>query len=137
VKLAILGAPGSGKTRLARDLAQQLPASAVSDAPDPRALREGQFDRVLLMGLDLPGMGSVQLAADAQLRATLEQHGVSYAVVYGHGAQRSQAAMRLITPQEGPPPRWRGVCDKCADPDCERRLFTELTSSRADARPSS
>lgn len=136
MKLAILGAPGSGKTWLAQALSQHLPELSVSDHPGLSDLQNTPFDRVLLIGLDLPQAATAaQLQADAGLRAALDQAGVPYTVVYGQGAQRLQAALRLITPQDGPQPRWRGVCEKCADPDCEFQLFTGLKSSKAEGLP--
>ena len=137
MKVAILGAPATGKTRLARDLALHLPELQVSDAPSPDTLQHGTHDRVLLMGLDLPGLTEAHHAADAGLRAQLAAAGMGYGVVYGQGPQRLRAALRLLKPQDGPPPRWSGVCEKCADPECEFRLFTGLTNSTAADRPPS
>lgn len=129
MKLAILGAPATGKTRLARDLALHWPELQVSDTPSPERLKPGAYARVLLMGLDLPGTTPAQEDADARLRAQLAAAGVAYGVVYGSGPQRLRAALRLIEPQDGPPPRWTGVCEQCADPECEFRtfMFTKLT----------
>jgi hypothetical protein len=131
MKIAVVGAPATGKTQLARDLALHLNELQVSDAPFPDTLQPGAFDRVLLMGLDLPGVTPAQQEADAALRAQLSAAGVGYGVVYGSSRERLRAALRLIEPQDGPPPRWTGVCEKCADPDCEFRLFTALKSSKA------
>ena len=131
MKVAVVGAPATGKTLLARELALHLGALQVSDAPSSSTLLPGAFDRVLLMGLDLPGVAPAQQQADAALRAQLAAAGVGYGVVYGSGRARLRAALRLIEPQDGPAPRWTGVCEKCADPDCEFRLFTALKSSKA------
>lgn len=129
MKIAVVGAPAAGKTQLARDLALHLNELQVSDAPSPDTLQPGVFDRVLLLGLDLPGTTPTQQEADAALRAQLAAAGVGYGVVYGSSRERLRAALRLIEPQDGPPPRWTGVCEKCADPDCEFRtfMFTKLT----------
>lgn len=137
MKVAVVGAPATGKTRLAQDLALHLPGLQVSDAPSPASLRPGAFDRLLLMGLDLPGSTTAQREADGRLRAQLAADGVAYGVVYGLGPQRTRAALRLITPQDGPPPRWTGPCERCADPDCEFKLFTGLMNSKAAGRPPS
>lgn len=124
MKLAILGAPGSGKTWLAHELTQHLPDLQVADAPGLSVIRNTGFDRVLLMGLDLPQAATaLQLQADADLRDALDGAAVPYTVVYGQGEQRLRCALRQIIPEEGPPPRWRGVCEKCADPECERRTL--------------
>lgn len=138
MKLAIVGAPGSGKSWLSRELAQHLPELVVVDDAPLASIHSGGFDRVLLMGLDLPDAATpLQREADARLREALDRSGLSYAVVYGQGAQRLQAALRLISPQDGPAPRWRGVCEKCADPDCEFQLFTGLRNSKAAEPPPS
>lgn len=135
MRIAILGAPASGRTDLAQALALHLNQLQISDNPPLTELLAQPFDRILLTGLDLPGVTPEQREADAALRAALQRLGVSYSVVYGAGPQRLLAAMRLITPpRDGPPPRWRGTCD-CADPDCEFRLFTGLTRSKAVAPP--
>jgi dephospho-CoA kinase len=123
MKIAVVGAPTTGKTRLAQALAQHLPELQVSDAPAPEALKPGAYAHVLLMGLDLPDSTTAQQAADADLRAQLAADGVAYGVVYGLGPQRLRSALRLITPQDGPPPRWTGPCERCADPDCELRTL--------------
>jgi hypothetical protein len=137
MKIAVVGAPATGKTRLAQDLALHLTGLQVSDAPSPASLQPGAFDRVLLMGLDLPGNTPAQRDADGRLRAQLAADGVAYGVVYGLGPQRIRAALRLITPQDGPPPRWTGPCERCADPDCEFKLFTGLMNSKAAGHPPS
>lgn len=135
MKVAILGATGTGKTQLARGLALHLGELQVDDAPAPDAVRPGVYGCVLLMGLDQPGTTPTQQAVDTSLRAQLATAGVSYGVVYGLGPQRLQAALRLIAPRDGPAPRWTGVCEKCADPDCEFRLFTGLKGLKAAGPP--
>ncbi len=131
MKVAVVGAPATGKTQLTRDLALHLNELQVIDAPSSQTLIPGVYDRVLLLGLDLTGATPAQQEADATLRAQLAAAGVSYGVVYGRGRDRLRAALRLIEPQDGPAPRWTGVCEKCADPDCEFRLFTALKHSKA------
>jgi nicotinamide riboside kinase len=100
------------------------------------------YDLTLLTGLDLPWSGDSQqeqhrLQMDARLRAALQQAGIAYGVVYGTGPQRLHNALRLLVPQDTPPARWRGVCEKCSDPDCEFRLFTALQNSKEAAHPAS
>jgi hypothetical protein len=136
MKIAVVGAPATGKTALASALASHLNTLQVSDAPSPDALQTGRYARVLLMGLDLPGITPAQQATDAALRAQLAAMGMAFGVVYGRSErERLRAALRLIEPQDGPAPRWTGVCEKCADPDCEFRLFTALKNSKAAAPP--
>ena len=136
MKIAVVGAPATGKTALAQALTLHLDTLQVSDAPALEALQTGRYDRVLLMGLDRPGVNSAQEAADAALRTQLAAMGMVFGVVYGKDErERLRAALRLIDPQDGPAPRWTGVCEKCADPDCEFRLFTALKNSKAAGRP--
>ncbi len=137
MKIAVVGAPATGKTRLSQALAAHGPGLQVCDAPSPTTLQTGIYTHVLLMGLDLPGIGFDQEAIDAQLRAQLNASGLNYGVVYGRGPERLLAALRLIEPQDGPPPRWTGPCERCADPDCEFALFTGLLNSRAAGHPPS
>ncbi len=137
MKIAVVGAPTTGKTRLAQALAQHLPELQVSDAPALDALKPGAYAHVLLMGLDLPGSTAAQEEADGRLRAQLAAGDVAYGVVYGLGPQRLRGALRLITPQDGPPPRWTGPCERCADPECEFQLFTGLMKSKAAGHPPS
>ncbi|HCY14652.1 MAG: hypothetical protein A2Z93_12435 [Curvibacter sp. GWA2_64_110] len=137
MKIAILGAPGSGKTWLAQALQQHRPELQISDNPPIATLPSSRVDRILLTGLDLPGITPTQQETDSALRAALQQAGLAYGVVYGQGAQRLAQALRLITPEDGPAPRWTGLCEKCADPDCEFRLFTGLKGLKAAGRPAS
>ena len=86
----MLGAPGSGKTRLCSDLLATLagaPADssawAICDDPPLAQLGTG-LDRVLLMGLDLPRGRTdpeAQRAGDAQRRQALDQAGLPYTVI--------------------------------------------------------
>jgi hypothetical protein len=135
MRIAILGAPGTGKTALTSALALHLESLQISDAPSPETLSAGHYDRVLLMGLDLPSITPEQQASDATLRAQLAAAGVDFGVVYGCDQKRTRAALRLIQPQDGPLPRWSGPCEGCADPDCEFQLFTGLLNSKAAGRP--
>jgi len=134
MRIAILGAAGSGKTHLAQALRHHLPELQVSDNPPLAAVQPRDFDRILLTGLDLPGSTASQHDADAALRAGLQQAGLAYGVVYGQGALRLRQALRLIAPEDGPPPRWTGPCEKCADPDCELRLFSSLFEGHVEAQ---
>ena len=103
------------------------------------------FDQVLLMGLDLSAGGKApgQEAADQQLRQALSQAGVSYTVIYGLGPARlanALGALHGLTPCRQPQPLpatgiqarspWVWACDTCSDPQCERRLLSDLLARR-------
>jgi hypothetical protein len=157
MRIAILGAAGTGKTRLAHELSQLCPAAWVTDSPpllaaiagslasEPGSLHEitrehqRRYDLTLLTGLDLPGDATRQgsnESIDAALRLTLGGAGIAYQVIYGSGAQRTANALKLIRRHNGPAnqqrasqpspsARWVWSCEKCGDPACEQRLFTD------------
>ena len=137
-RVALLGAPGTGKTELARVLAAQLPSTFVLlDGPQDLAC-----DVALLMGLDLPSAAGGE-PHDALVRERLRSAGIAYHVVYGDGAQRLRSALLALQAAGVLPPglvqreeeggaarAWSWVCDKCSDPACEHRLFTRLRQER-------
>lgn len=102
----------------------------------------------LLTALDLPWVADglqrdgphVREPVDAKVRAALSRAGIAFAVVHGRGTQRlasAWAALNLASHAEAPVSPsgaavepWRGSCEKCSDPVCEHRLFTELLSRR-------
>ena len=89
---------------------------------------------------------------DNLLRRALDRASLPYRVVYGRGAARLENALRAVhamqsianysirtwenddfspqtLPDANPPakkPVWTWPCDKCSDPDCEHRLFSQL-----------
>ena len=93
-----------------------------------------------------PDMGHSQVflmadgpaAAMAHWRDWLNQRQWPYQVLYGSGAEgETQLAHALaaderlngvagLQAREEKAPRWRGVCERCADPACEHRLFSQL-----------
>lgn len=110
----------------------------------PMALEHQRcYDLTLVTGLDLPWVADglqrdgphVREPVDSRLRQVLDQGGVHYRVVYGSGSQRlmnARFAIESIAPHAelaraggrfGSQYRPWG-CDKCADPECEHRLFT-------------
>ena len=69
---------------------------------------------------------------DARVRTALQQAGVTYAVVGGSGAVQLESALRAVEHAIGrtvaepaaPVERgWTTLCERCGDPDCERRLL--------------
>ena len=115
--IALLGAAGTGKTRLAGELRTALdsraipyPALLIADNPPLAAVRQARagaptgphghgFDQVLLMGLDLPapdGIAVTREAVDRQLRLTLANAELPYTVVYGQGPQRLAHALDAL-----------------------------------------
>jgi len=122
LKLALVGAPHTGKSALAAALDEALKSSAcaasaavvIVPAPLPAASLAG-YDLVLLMGLetpvrgpdmgDLPALtaqmrevGEVREAADQSIRAALLQAGVPYQVIYGSAEERLAHAFAALEP---------------------------------------
>lgn len=122
-----------------------------------QALRASGCTQAWLMGLDgLPAAGgAVQQGADAgererqdaALRDLLHALGWTYVVFYGPPAARVRQARALLEPAGAamatdslPAARPRPVnqrepawgCEKCSDPDCERRLFQRLLTQDAE-----
>ncbi|SFC69178.1 hypothetical protein SAMN05216344_13127 [Polaromonas sp. OV174] len=148
LKIALLGAPHSGKTQLAAALtASATPVIVV--VADTSALRAERYDLALLMGLDGSALmnSPEQEAADQSIRAALAHTAQPYQVIYGssaeHLSQALQAIERLLpatgsgrhaNPSPGKRAKaWVWACDKCSDPQCEYRLLSDLLAQRAAA----
>lgn len=159
--VALLGADSSGKRGLAGALAARLRPHGVTVADDTllgqavaRALLHGDHSllddalaahrrhaRTLLVGLepsaaDALGPAALQHErADTLLRAALVGAGLSFAVIHGRADERLANALRALGLEapEGPRRLARWDCDKCSDPACEHRLFTDLVRQRVDA----
>ena len=142
MKVAILGAPSSGKTELSLALESFLQNNhiplEVLDNPDIQTL--GQGDAALLCGLDLSPSYETQSVVDRKIRASLLTQGIGFQVVYGQGPQRLQNALFCLATQAPQwahtlrrsdiPVRWTGPCESCGDGLCEHQLFTQLVSKK-------
>jgi nicotinamide riboside kinase len=99
----------------------------------------------LLMALDLPSTDDAAQrdSADAALRAALTGAGAPYAVIHGRGPERLAAAWNAINfsaetaanasgrgRSDTDQRPWFWPCDKCSDPACEHRLFSDLVARR-------
>ncbi len=113
-RIAVLGAPGTGKTTLSHALAEHLRTRGhgvrvlatgqtmddagdcdlvIADAPELATL--SATDLTLLMGLDLSGLAASH-TADAHLREGLTQAGIGWRVIYGQGSQRVGQALDAV-----------------------------------------
>ena len=113
--------------------------------------RQRSYDATLVTGLDLPWVadGLQRDAAqpreevDTLVRTLLQSAQVPYQVVYGSGEQRVEAALTALASAGVLPPdmrkrapdadtrrAWHWSCEKCSDPACEHRLFTQLREAR-------
>ncbi|MEJ8849720.1 ATP-binding protein [Variovorax rhizosphaerae] len=110
-----------------------------------------RYTITLLTALDLPWIDDglqregphVREPFDGRLRSALAGAGIGYAVVHGTGAQRLTSAWNAINavasrerPTGAPVRRgaasgWQWPCDKCSDPSCEHRLFSDLVAGRS------
>jgi nicotinamide riboside kinase len=109
----------------------------------PMALaHQKTYHHTLVTGLDLPWIADglqrdgahVREPIDALLRSQLASAGVPYKVIYGSGEDRLHNALAAINFATigvtgfKKTSRWVWACDKCSDPECEHRLFTNLTT---------
>lgn len=107
------------------------------------------YDVTLLTGLDIPWVADglqrdgphVREPVDARVRAALTQAGVNFRVVYGSGETRLRNALAAIDSAWAERPAstmapLNGRCEKCSDPDCEHKLFSDLLArGAAPTRP--
>ena len=104
----------------------------------------------LLTALDLPWVADGlqrdgphrRELVDARVRAVLARAGLPFAVVHGSGADRLSGAWSAInsiadsaetaraTGQSGSQNGGVWRCDRCFDPACEHRLFSELVAQK-------
>jgi nicotinamide riboside kinase len=94
----------------------------------------------LLTALDLPWLpdglqrdgAHVREPVDALVRAALQRAGLAYGVVAGTGGDRLVSALDAVRHALNAPSekddanakvKWRWVCERCGDVDCERRLL--------------
>jgi hypothetical protein len=146
LKIAVTGAPSTGKHQLASALGRALKDAgrdALVAVTAPSASPGDAAGLTLLCGLESAAQAHQQ-AADQSLRAALAAGGVAYCVLYGSAPQRLAQALgaveRLLPglAQQKPAPvrgegnkAWAWVCDKCSDPVCEHRLLSDLLAQRA------
>ena len=97
-------------------------------------------DLTLLTALDLPWQADghqrdgphVREPVDAKVRAALARAALDCSVVFGRGDARLGNALAAIDRARQPPEtlpegrRWRWVCERCGDADCERHWLPSL-----------
>ena len=112
---------------------------------------QSSYATTLLTALDLPWVADglqrdgphVREPVDALVRRALTSAGLPYAVVHGSGTRRLDNAWNVINRAmqqadeapalaraAAPEGAWRWSCEKCSDPVCEHRLFTDLVARR-------
>ena len=147
MRIAILGAPQTGRSQLAHAFVQHLAKRRIQlpvlDAPSTQEVIPS--DIVLLCGLDLTHTTSeAHHRADLALRESLTQQKTAFQVVYGEGEERFTQALYAAAQQaqalgsealtahmrQTQAARWTGVCENCADADCEHQLFSQLLAKK-------
>jgi len=109
------------------------------------------YDATLVTGLDLPrvsveperDLAPSREDVDTLVRSLLQAAQVHFQVVYGSGTQRLQSALVALAaagvlpaemakraPDADTRRAWHWNCEKCSDPACEHRLFTQLRAAR-------
>lgn len=150
MRIAIVGAPGTGAQQLLQDLPAALNHADLPEActlwvpasPPQTAEHDlSAFDLTLLCGLDTVNTTQTASNCDNQLRQGLEAQRLPFAVVYGSAAQRVQSAVQAIAhaqraarrlPTDAP--QWQWQCEKCSDAACEHQLFSGLLQ-KGSVRP--
>jgi hypothetical protein len=142
--IALIGADDSGKTRLAEALAQRLAqrgiaASLVVEPLPGRSIDPGTLEvhrgaLVLFIAAVSP------TPIDDMLRQALMDAKLSFAVVHGQGEEQLANAWKAINaaadadnrrPAAEGTAAWSWACEKCSDPACEHRLFSDLVARRS------
>jgi hypothetical protein len=136
--IAVVGAPGSGQAQLlqALDAACQGLGIGVIDG-HARLLAPPDHPRAAVDLWLLSSSATRGEVIETQLRLALIEQGLGYCVLSGPPEAQLQAALaawqahlraRRVGAQ--PPSRWRHVCGRCGDGDCERQLFDRLPQPR-------
>lgn len=101
---------------------------------DAALARQRQCTHTLLTGLDLPWQPDglqrdgpqVRGPVDALIRGALQRGALPFAVIYGEGEARADAALAALAlsppdspPDDAPSTRLRSRCRECLVPDCE------------------
>ena len=117
---------------------------------DSALAAQRRYAITLLTALDLPWVADdmrdgphAQQPTDTLVRAALARAKLSYAVVHGSGGERLANAWNAIVSIAGnegrprtrarsdaKPASWSWPCEKCSDPECEHRLFSDLIARR-------
>jgi len=117
---------------------------------DSALAAQRRYAITLLTALDLPWVADdmrdgphAQQPTDTLVRAALAGAKLSYAVVHGSGGERLANAWNAIVSIAGnegrprtrarsdaKPASWSWPCEKCSDPECEHRLFSDLITRR-------
>ncbi|MBT2324465.1 hypothetical protein J7E62_19145 [Variovorax paradoxus] len=144
--IALFGAADSGKTHLAEVLAQRLAQRGIAATLVVEPLPPASFDAAAIEACRAHALilliASVSpTPIDDMLRKALMDAKLSFSVVHGEGAEQLANAWNAINAAADPEARqraapqaagaWSWACDKCSDPACEHRLFSDLVAKRS------
>ena len=99
LKIAVTGAPSTGKHQLASALGRALKNAgrdALVAVTDPPASPGDAAGLTLLCGLESATQAHHQQAADQSIRAALAAGGMAYCVLYGSAPQRLAQALGAV-----------------------------------------
>lgn len=142
--VALIGADDRAKNVLAEALAQRLAqrgigASIVVEPAPGRSIRPGTLEShrgalILLIAAASPS------PIEDMIRQALLDAKLNFAVVHGEGEEQLGNAWNAIdaaATADGRSPAtpegtaaWSWACEKCSDPACEHRLFSDLVAGR-------
>jgi hypothetical protein len=143
--IALLGTESGGKARLAEALARRLAmrdiaARIVADPLPESAFDEAALEALCGNALVLLVVPAAPTEADERLRKALMASTLGFAAVHGEGAEQLASAWNAIGAAADPEAErvgrrgagtWSWSCDKCSDPACEHRLFSDLVAERS------
>ena len=143
--IALLGADESGTARLAEALAQRMAqrgmATTLVADPAPEASVDASTLEAHRGALILLVASARPTPVEDALRQALMDSKLSFAVVHGEGAEQLANAWNAIDATAGSDAgrpaapegaaTWSWACEKCSDPACEHRLFSDLVARRS------
>ena len=143
--IALIGADDSGKTGLAEALAQRLAQRGIAASlvvePLPGRSIDASTLEVHRDALILFIASASPTPIDDMLRKALMDAKLSFAVVHGEGDEQLANAWNAINAAADADDRrpaalestaaWSWACEKCSDPACEHRLFSDLVARRS------
>ncbi|MDM0013007.1 hypothetical protein QTH87_11245 [Variovorax sp. J22P168] len=145
--IVLLGAVPASTAELADALAVRLPGHRIvvaDEAALPATASNGSAFFLLVAvdpdafeGADAQASSHRQAAdLDHRLRAALASARLPFAVLHGKGPDRLVHALRALGLDAEVPVRPRMAalpeCERCSEPSCEHRLFTDLLRQRAE-----
>jgi hypothetical protein len=141
--IALLGADEDAKAALADAMAQRLEERGIGAklvvVAAPEEALEAEALEACRQALILLVASPSHTTVDNLLRKSLIDAHLGFAVVHGQGQEQLANALNAVgVPADADAHRagaraltaWSWNCEKCSDPVCEHRLFTDLLAQR-------